>query len=193
MTLFEDLNLPVPGDVLTAPLLEDLTLHIDLRVHLDEITQVDAALLRNEPLPPPSRMALCRLACGIYDGRRLRDRLIDRPLFGEPAWDMLLALYCLPSRGEFLTVTALSYAATCPGSTGHRWQAVLTEEGLMEKGPQGVDGRKQFVQLTTLGRLQMEGYLTRLYYLATPAPPNPEAAGGGLVNVSKALEREPRK
>ena len=103
---------------------------------------------------------------------------MDRQLFGEPAWDMMLALYCLPARGERLTTTGLSLAATAPATTGHRWQAILTEEGLIERGPKEIDARKQMVRLTDKGRTLLEGYLTRLFYCDTPVPDHPEAAGG---------------
>jgi DNA-binding MarR family transcriptional regulator len=91
---------------------------------------------------------------------------------------MLLALYCLPARGELLTITALNYAADVHQTTGLRWQKTLRDEGLMERGPKGEDGRKQFLRLTTKGRTLMEQYLTRLFYSETPYPPLPEAAGG---------------
>jgi DNA-binding MarR family transcriptional regulator len=126
----------------------------------------------------PDRRELCRLACRIYDARRTRDKLMDHKLFSEPAWDMLLALYCLPARGERLTVTALSLAANTQVTTGLRWQKALTEHGLIERGPGGVDQRKQMVRLTAEGREMMNTYLTRLFYCDTPMPPHPELAGG---------------
>ncbi len=103
--------------------------------------------------------------------------MLDRQLFGEPAWDMLLALYCLPARGERLTITALTLAADTPQTTGHRWQTILTEEGLIERGPLELDARKQFVRLTEKGRRLLDDYLTSLFYCDTPAPPYPEAVG----------------
>jgi DNA-binding MarR family transcriptional regulator len=99
-------------------------------------------------------------------------------LFGEPAWDMLLALYCLPARGEILAVTSLSYAADTAESTGHRWQATLMNEGLIEKGPDILHGTRQLVRLSPKGRTLLENYLTRLFYVSTPAPPHPDLAGG---------------
>jgi predicted transcriptional regulator len=92
---------------------------------------------------------------------------------------MLLALYCLPARGEKLTITSLIYSADVPQTTGHRWQKVLHEEGLIERGPQGgVDQRRQVVRLTARGRALMDQYLTKLFYFDTPVPPYPDDAGG---------------
>lgn len=157
---------------------DDLRLEINLRFHLDEIAELEGNQLRRRAIRHPSRRELTRLACHIYDARRARDRLFDRGLFGEPAWDMLLALYCLPTRGELLTVTSLALASAVPQSTGYRWQTFLTEQGLIERGPVGVDLRKQFMRLTEEGRRVLETYLTRLFYCDTPVPPHPEAAGG---------------
>jgi len=157
---------------------EDLHVHIDLRLELDQIAELHAEQLRRGSRRPPTRKELVRLACRIYDARRTRDRMFDRKLFGEPAWDMLLALYCLPARGERLGVTSLTHAANVAQATGHRWQATLTDEGLIERGPRELDGRRQLVRLTEKGRKLLENYLTRLFYCDTPVPPYPEAAGG---------------
>jgi hypothetical protein len=54
-------------------------------------------------------------------------------LFGEPGWDIMLALYCLPARGERLAVTALAFAAAASQTTALRWQAILQDEGLIER------------------------------------------------------------
>ena len=143
---------------------DDLRLQINLRLHLDEVAEVEAARLRNDSSRSPSRHNLRQIANRIYDSRRTRSKVFEHQIFGEPAWDMLLALYFMPAKGEFLTVTALCYAADVPVSTGLRWQATLTQEGLIERGPQGVDKRKQFVRLTSEGRILMDAYLTRLYF-----------------------------
>ena len=150
-------------------------LQINLRFKLDEVARIEATTLSSRARRTPTRRELCQLACRIYDARRARDKVLDRKLFGEPAWDMLLALFCLPARGELMSVSALTYASAVPQSTGHRWQAMLRDEGLIERGPQGVDARRQIVRLTPNGRALMETYLTRLFYCETPVPPYPEA------------------
>jgi DNA-binding MarR family transcriptional regulator len=114
---------------------------------------------------------LGNLAMQIYTARRARDRVLAGELFGEPAWDMLLALFCLPSRGERLSLTALSLAANVPQSTGHRWQRILAEHGLIEQLPDQRDGRRQFVSLTDRGRSLLEDYLMRLLRSGTLSGP----------------------
>lgn len=157
---------------------DEVNSQLNVRLPLDKVAGAEAERLLAESRRTPTRRELCRLACRIYDGRRARDRMLDQKLFGEPAWDMLLALYCLPARGEMLSVTALAHAANAPLSTGHRWQQILMNKGIIERGPEGVDARRQFVRLTRFGREMLEHYLTRLFYCDTPAPPFPEEAGG---------------
>lgn len=148
---------------------DDLRLQINLRLHLDEVAEVEASRLRQQCRRGPTRSELRQMATRIYEARRTRAKVFEQQIFGEPAWDMLLALYFMPARGEFLTVSGLCYAAEVALSTGLRWQETLTQDGLIERGPQGIDKRKQFMRLTLEGRSLMDAYLTRLYYCETPA------------------------
>ena len=160
------------------PNADDIRLQIDLRLKLDEVASVEAEILRQNNDDQPTRGQLCQLACKIYDARRTRDRILSDHLFGEPAWDMLLALYCLPSRGEMLRPTALSHAAAVAETTGIRWQRILMDRDLIERGPVELPCRRQFVRLTQKGRALMDRYLTRLFFCKTPIPPHPDRAGG---------------
>lgn len=157
---------------------DGIQFQVDVRLGIDEVARAEAERLLAQSRRLPTRRELCRLACRIYDARRARDRMLDQQLFGEPAWDILLAVYCLPARGEMLSVTAVAHAANVPITTGHRWQRILMEKGLIERGPKELDARCQLVRLTQSGRAMLEQYLTRLFYCVTPAPPFPEDAGG---------------
>ena len=177
MSRQDQLKPPAVATGSTEPGGEDILLQINLRLQLDQIADLEAEQLRLGARRLPTRHELISVAHKIYCARRLRDRMMQEELFGEPAWDMLLALFCLPPRGEFLNVTGLSYAANVPPTTGLRWQKLLTEEGLIERGPDGVDKRKKFFRLTVAGRGLMERYLTRLFYTETPMPPGAEGSG----------------
>jgi DNA-binding MarR family transcriptional regulator len=142
-------------------------LQIDLRLGLDQVAAVEEEKLRNDPRRRPTRRELARLARQLYDARRGRDRMFDGRLLGEPAWDMLLALYCLPAQGIVLCATSLGYAANVAPSTGTRWQNILLEQGLMRRGPSISDKRQQLVGLTNKGRILMERYLIRLFYCSS--------------------------
>lgn len=148
--------------------------HLDIRPALDEVAEIEAARLRAAARRVPTRGELARLAGRIHDSCRPLERLPEPRLAGEPAWDMLLALYCLPARGERLGGAALSRAAGLPQETGQDWQRLLEQHGLIERGPQGFDEWRQLVRLTARGRALIEGYLTRLFYSSAPAPPRPD-------------------
>lgn len=146
--------IPVDGD----------RLQIELRLGLDELAAAEEERLRNVPRRRPTRRQLAQLALKLYDARRGRDRIFEDQLFGEPAWDMLLALYGLPYRGISLGVTSLGHAADVPPTTGLRWQTLLMREELIERGPAIRDSRQQLVRLTNKGRYLMDKYLLRLFY-----------------------------
>ena len=63
---------------------------------------------------------LTALACRMYDARRARAKFLPNSMLGEPVWDMLLALYCLPSRNMRLSITGLCHAAGVPPTTALR-------------------------------------------------------------------------
>lgn len=151
---------------------DDLLVQVNLRLKLDEVAEVEAVALRTQAPRLPTDGELRRLAKRIYNARRTRDKVLDRKLFGEPAWDMLLALSYMPAQGKFLSVSGLSHVSGVPETTALRWQVVLTREGLIERGPDETDQRRQFVRLTATGRRLMREYLTRLYAEAPVSPVN---------------------
>jgi DNA-binding MarR family transcriptional regulator len=149
---------------------DDMMLEVSLRLRLDEVAELEAGLLRISARRQPTEKELRALARKIYEARRMRDRLLNDKLFGEPAWDMLLALYHLPASGQMLTVSGLCHSASVPTTTGLRWQAVLFDQGLIERGPHETDRRMQFVRLTDRGRKMLEQYLIRLLHCDKPVP-----------------------
>lgn len=158
------------GDVEVSPepTTEDIRLQISVRLKREDLN-VDLAPLRSRARHVPSHRELCILACQIYDARREREKILGPKLFGEPGWDMMLALYCLPARGERLGVTDLTIASAVPQTTALRWQAILLEDGLIERIDDTEDLRRSFVQLTTKGREQLEDYLMWLYHVEPKA------------------------
>jgi DNA-binding MarR family transcriptional regulator len=143
--------------------LDQSIVEINFRFRLDEVVGREVELLRDSPSRQPTPKELRRLARRIYEARQLREKVLDGKLFGEPAWDMLLALYHLPALGEMLTVSGLCCCSGVPASTALRWQTILRDEGLIERGPHENDRRMQFVRLTPQGKRLLEQYLTRLH------------------------------
>jgi DNA-binding MarR family transcriptional regulator len=107
------------------------------------------------------RDRLIDLACRIYDMRRARSHYFHNSLLGEPVWDMLLALFCLPAmRWEKLTVSRLSQAAGVPLTTGLRWSKLMEQKGLVERCPDPLDARRIYVTLSGQGEQLMCDYLS---------------------------------
>jgi DNA-binding MarR family transcriptional regulator len=137
---------------------------IELRLNFNEVLVADEEILRESCRRSPSERELIRLACKLYNARRDRARMSDQKLMGEPAWDMLLALYCFPSQGICLGVTSLSPAANVAPTIGVKWLERLELTGLIRRGAQVPDGRQQLVALSEKGKLLTTRYLTRLFY-----------------------------
>jgi len=106
---------------------------------------------------PPHELSA--LACRMYDSRRKRGRFIPSSLFGEPAWDMLLALYCFASRGEVLSVSGLCHAADVPHTTALRWAHTMEAGKLIVRLKDASDGRRFHVALSEAGTRLMDEYL----------------------------------
>ena len=144
---------------------DEVALEVALRLRLDEVADNTAELLRTAARRPPSTKDLRLLAEKIYKARRLRERIMDDDMFGEAAWDMLLALYFMPPQGEMLTVSGLCFSAGAVSqTTALRWESRLEGEGLLERSFHTKDRRMHLVRLTENGRALMTNYLTRLFF-----------------------------
>lgn len=86
--------------------------------------------------------------------RRARDRVMPEGLTGEPAWDILLALYS-EEPGE-LTVSSVCHGSGVPPTTAARWIGVLASQGFLERTKHPRDDRVVLVSLTAKGRLIVE-------------------------------------
>lgn len=77
-------------------------------------------------------------------------------MFGEAAWDMLLALYILERSDQRQTVGALMQHAGAPTTTAKRWLDFLEGRGLVARTPHPTDRRTAFVSLTQNGRSKLD-------------------------------------
>ncbi len=117
-----------------------------------------------EPWEERPRAQLVELACGIYEARRSRGRFFNSELFGEPVWDMLLALFCVPAQRENLSITGLCYSVDVPPTTGLRCVKKMERGGLIIRRPDPLDGRRIYMQLTDKGETLMNNYLSANYH-----------------------------
>ena len=101
---------------------------------------------------------LAAFAQRIHQRRRDRQHHFSSELFGEPAWDMLLAAYWLPTTGVELTVLGLCNEAGSSKTTAWRSLERLIGLGLMQTRD-GKDRRSTQVLLTREARDKIESYL----------------------------------
>lgn len=114
------------------------------------------------PHSASDRATLCALARTSLRARRLRNRYLPRLLFGEPAWEMLLALY-LSSFGEARqTISRLSRSSGAPPTTAQRWINYIIRAGFASRSVNPTDKRVTFIDLTDKGREAIEAYLSEL-------------------------------
>lgn len=147
---------------------KDLHFHIDVRLGASDLAFFEPVNSSDDTSAAPTPEQLAELASRIYESRRIRSKVLDPDLFGEPAWDILLAVYCLPARGERLSITDVSLAADLPQATSHRWQQILAQRELLDHFPDEQDRRRSFVKLSDKGRELLELYLTRLFRCGNP-------------------------
>lgn len=106
------------------------------------------------------REHLLMRAQGIIRHRELRKRFLNPGMFGEPAFDVLLALYVTKAARLTLSVRALSMLIGASESVVTGWLRFLSNEGLaLCFGVEQDDPGAVTAALTEKGRTALEGYL----------------------------------
>lgn len=90
--------------------------------------------------------------------RALRNRYFRRPLFSDPAWDMLLNLYVAQLEQRRMSISDLTRAASVPGTTSLRWITILESEGLVRRRRDPLHGRRIHIELTPDGAAAISSY-----------------------------------
>lgn len=109
------------------------------------------------PVGPPREIrADTVMAC--IRARRARGRFFPDELFGDPCWDMLLALFHAELMRSEVPVSALCGEAAVPTSTALRWIGAMVDEGLFVRRPDPENGRRVFVELSSHASRAMESY-----------------------------------
>lgn len=107
----------------------------------------------------PTPDQLIGLSKRLYALRARRQEFFSPDLFGEPGWDMLLALFNADSGGHKMTVSSLCAASQSPGTTSLRWLDKLIQLDLVERTKSPIDGRVFFIVLKPSGRRAISEYL----------------------------------
>ena len=101
----------------------------------------------------------------MMETRKLRHDFLNRAMFGEPAFDMLLALYANGSPA-IMSLRTLSPLIGVSESCGARWLKLLVDDGLvLSVGSEGEPGDIH-ATLTDKGRIVLDEYLKALGRIA---------------------------
>jgi DNA-binding MarR family transcriptional regulator len=95
-----------------------------------------------------------------FHNRRSRSSVFPRSMFGEPAWDMLLALYILDVSGQRQTIGSLLQFSGVSISTAKRWLNFLAAHGLVRRTDHPTDLRTAYVSLTPKAREKLDLYFS---------------------------------
>ena len=136
----------------------------ELSAEVARIAKALDGLAHAEPAPatdtaePSADTDAARLR-GIIRSRRARAQFFSGELFADPAWDILLDLMAARIEAKQVSVSSLCIAAAVPATTALRWIKSMTDEGLLERKPDPVDGRRVFIDLSDAAAARMTAYL----------------------------------
>jgi DNA-binding MarR family transcriptional regulator len=106
------------------------------------------------------REILVERARAVFRNRRRRSKVFGQSMFGEAAWDMLLALYIMERSGPRHRVGDLMKLAGTPTTTANRWLAFLISHGFVAREEHPTDRRTSFAKLTDVARAKMDEYFS---------------------------------
>jgi DNA-binding MarR family transcriptional regulator len=97
----------------------------------------------------------------LYAERRRRDALFPDGLFGEPAWDLMLALFMAREKGQRMILCKAYRAAGVTDTTGRRLLDRMEEEGLITRRRAPRSRKMRVVELTDAAAERLIDYLAR--------------------------------
>jgi DNA-binding MarR family transcriptional regulator len=119
-----------------------------------------AKLARETATQNPNPFRLLERAKAIVRVRRARDRLLGRAVVGEPAYELLLALYVSANRRRGVPLTTLAKSAKVPYSSALRWIAYLEDKRFVSRSQSSSDRRVILIRLTGSGLAVLHDFLT---------------------------------
>ena len=128
-----------------------------LQKQLDELRNRLTAHPEAEPLDVEDLGQLAREI--VFSRQRRADVFGDGDLFGEPAWDIFLALYAAQEAQQKLSISSVCDIAAVPPTTGLRWIGKLEKDGWVYRTPDPVDRRRFWLLLTERASNVMRDYL----------------------------------
>jgi DNA-binding MarR family transcriptional regulator len=112
--------------------------------------------------PALTGVSLRAVAERLYSERRRRDEHFPPGLFGEPAWDLLLALFIAREEGRELTLREAYAAAKVEPRDGPALIERLAEAGMVVRSRTPRDRRRPSVVLTGRAVERLSDYLADL-------------------------------
>lgn len=97
----------------------------------------------------------------LYAERRRRDALFPDGLFGEPAWDLLLAMFLAREKGKAMILCKAYKAAGVTDTTGRRLLDRMEEDGLITRRRAPRSRKMRIVELTDAAIERLTDYLAR--------------------------------
>jgi len=98
-------------------------------------------------------------ATAMVATRERRKKFFNASMFGEPAWDVLLALYLAEARGLRTNVNTLTQSSGVAPTTALRWMDYLENQQLISREKNPTDARASIVRLTDKAQQALEAYL----------------------------------
>lgn len=112
--------------------------------------------------PTAEARAKARLCADrLYAERRRRDAHFPPALFGEPAWDLLLAMFTAREKGHAMILCRAYKAAGVSDTTGRRLLDRMEEEGLISRRRAPRSRKMRIVELTDHAVELLVEFLTR--------------------------------
>ncbi|WP_051683439.1 MarR family transcriptional regulator [Sphingomonas sp. UNC305MFCol5.2] len=96
-------------------------------------------------LNKPSYKSVTQFAAGMRAIRLRRNELLGKPVFRDPAWDMLLDLVVAADERRAVSVSGLCHASGVPTTTALRHVERLETLGLLTRTPDPADKRRFWV------------------------------------------------
>lgn len=106
-------------------------------------------------------IANLNLAKALRHLRSRRARSLPASILGEPGWDIMLELYIATTNGRRASVSDLCLGSDQPATTALRYIHRIVDDGLAIRAGDPSDGRRVFVELTSLGKERMNQALAR--------------------------------
>lgn len=132
----------------------------ELSAEAARIAKALESLAQQEPRPDGAAAPVTAVYVrGVIRTRRARGQFFKGELFADPAWDILLDLMAARLERKQVSVSSLCIAAAVPPTTALRWIKGMTDEGLLERKPDPIDGRRVFIDLSDGAADAMLSYL----------------------------------